>query len=201
MTTTNKTIIFLGSSVTEGDNGYSMCEVVRERTDAEVVKWAVSGTTLSTARENSYVERFLKEIPSRDKCDLFITQLSTNDAGKPEIVIGELSDSFKAEDFDTRTVVGAIEFIIATAREKWGCPIAFYTGGRYGEPMYEEMVEALMKVAEKWDIGIIDIFNDEAIHSISDEEKKRYYKDRVHPTRLGYSELWADKFLDYIKSV
>lgn len=48
--------------------------------------------------------------------DLFICQLSTNDATgrKP---LGKIADSRDMNFFDTKTVAGAIEFIIAYAFE------------------------------------------------------------------------------------
>ena len=39
-------IIFWGSSVTYGDDGWSMCEYIKETMKCDVVKWALSGTTL-----------------------------------------------------------------------------------------------------------------------------------------------------------
>ena len=35
-----------------------------------------------------------------------------------------------------KTVAGSIEFIIAYAKEKWNCPVAFYTGTRYDSEAY-----------------------------------------------------------------
>ena len=195
----NKTIIFLGSSVTYGDSNYSMCEAISEATGANVIKWAVSGTTLSTAKPNSYVERMLNVIDTRDKCDFFVTQLSTNDAAH-NIDPGTVSDSFDKADFDTTTVAGAIEFIIAAAREKWNCPIAFYTGTFYNSQKYRKMVDILLEAAKKWNIGVIDLWNNEEMHKVSDEDRKRYMKDDVHPTKNGYIEWWLPVFTDYFKN-
>ena len=85
----NKTIIFLGSSVTYGDDGWSMCEYVRETTGYNVIKWAVSGTTLSDLSEQSYVNRLKKHIITQDECDCFVCQLSTNDS-KDNFTLGEI---------------------------------------------------------------------------------------------------------------
>ena len=55
-----KTVIFLGSSVTYGaaSLGESFADDLGARLQCNVVKEAVSGTTLSTTSPNSYVKRF-----------------------------------------------------------------------------------------------------------------------------------------------
>ena len=198
----NKTIVFLGSSVTYGaaSGGYSMCEYVRDTMAANTIKWAVSGTTLSTAKPNSYIERMLAEMGSLDKCDLFITQLSTNDAAGG-IELGVISSSFDKDSFDTDTVTGAIEFIIATAREKWGCPIAFYTGTYFESEKYQKMVDALADIAKKWNVGIVDLWNSEKMRSVSAEDYERFMADGVHPKLEGYTEWWGPEFVRYIEDM
>ena len=108
MSSNEPTYIFLGSSVTYGADGRSMCEYLAQTTDANILKWAVSGTTLATAFDNSYVARLQAVIDTQDHCDHFICQLSTNDAGRG-CDLGVISESFSAEDFDTATIIGAME--------------------------------------------------------------------------------------------
>ena len=52
----SKKVIFLGSSVTCGADGYSMCEVVRDALGCKALKWAVSGTTLADLDESYVVD-------------------------------------------------------------------------------------------------------------------------------------------------
>lgn len=198
MNLTDKTFVFLGSSVTYGGDNYSMCEYLADTTGASVVKWAVSGTTLSDARPNSYVKRMLDAIGAQDVCDHFIVQLSTNDAGKADVVLGEVSDSVDPADFDVKTTVGAMEFIIATARARWGCPISFYTGTYMKNQRYADMVDKLFTLREKWGIGIIDLWNDPDMRAVSAEDYARFMKDPVHPTREGYDLWWGPKFAAYL---
>ena len=79
----NKTILFLGSSVTYGSaaNGVSFVDMIGDLCGANCIKYAVSGTTLVNINEASYVSR-LKSISPSIKPDLFVCQLSTNDAKK-----------------------------------------------------------------------------------------------------------------------
>ena len=183
-----KTVIFLGSSVTYGaaSLGESFADDLSARLQCNVVKEAVSGTTLSTTSPNSYVTR-LDNIKTR-QADLFICQLSTNDAShkKP---LGEVTDSERMEDFDTDTVAGAMEYIIAYAKDKWDCPVVFYTNPKYDSDEYAAMVELLYEIRDKWGIGVIDLWTE--LPEITEEERALYMADAIHPTRAGYLEWWT----------
>ena len=189
-----KTVIFLGSSVTfgYGSLGISFTDFLEKTDGITAVKEAVSGTTLVDIKSNSYVSR-MKKIDKNIKADAFVCQLSTNDATKG-IPLGEISDSFSMNDFDTQTVAGAIEYIIAYAKETWNCPIVFYTQAKYESDHYEKMVDLLLKIQKKWNITVIDLWNNDEINSITDEERKIYLVDHIHPTKAGYKEWWLPEF-------
>jgi hypothetical protein len=93
-------------------------------------------------------------------------------------------------DFDTTTVTGAIEHIIRYAKDTWRCPVMFYTGSRFDSPAYGAMVNALHKIAEKWGIDVIDLWNGEAFNAIPPEARALYMADDVHPVMAGYRDWW-----------
>ena len=171
-----KHIVFLGSSVTYGaaSNGVSFVDFLAEATGCRVTKEAVSGTTLVDDAPDSYI-------------DLFVCQLSTNDATQMK-ELGEACRTYDMDDFDTLTVAGAIEYIIAYARKTWKCPVAFYTSPRYDSARYAAMVGLLQTIRRKWDIALIDLWNDAAFNDITTEQRSRYMADSIHPTREGYLE-------------
>lgn len=189
-----KTVIFLGSSVTfgYGSFGVSFADFLEKTDGITAVKEAVSGTTLVDIKSNSYVSR-MKNIDKNIKADAFVCQLSTNDATK-EMPLGEISDSFSMNDFDTQTVAGAIEYIIAYAKETWNCPVVFYTQAKYDSDHYAKMVDLLLKIQNKWNITVIDLWNNGEINSITDEERKIYLVDNIHPTKAGYKVWWLPEF-------
>ena len=165
-----KTIIFLGSSVVYGSTsqGQSFVEYLEKRDGIIPVKEAVSGTTLvdeTVWGKKSYIER-MKTIDPTIHADAFVCQLSTNDATmkKP---LGSVSDSFDKNDFDTKTIAGAIEYVIAYAKETWNCPVIFFTGTQYKSEAYGKMVELLQAIAAKWDIGLLDLWNDPDMNAVS----------------------------------
>ncbi len=188
-----KTIVFLGSSVTQGtaSGGWSMCEYLAEYCGCNVVKWAVSGTTLADIRENSYVQRLLNNLPQQGRCDCFVCQLSTNDATKG-LPLGIISDGY--DSFDRTTVFGAMEFIISTVRNAFHCPIFFYTGTRYDSAVYQQMVDGLRQIAVKWDVQILDLWDNEHMNSVNEEDYARFMHDPIHPNRLGYEQWWGPEF-------
>ena len=197
----DKTVIFLGSSVTfgYGSLGVSFVDYL-EKTDGIIaVKEAVSGTTLVDVKSNSYVSR-MKTIDKNIQADVFVCQLSTNDATK-EMPLGEISEGFDLNDFDTQTIAGAIEYIIAYAKETWDCPVVFYTQAKYDSEHYGKMVDLLLEIQKKWDITVIDFWNDEEINNITEEQKEIYLIDHIHPTKAGYKEWWLPKFQETLCEV
>lgn len=191
---------WLGSSVTYGaeSEGETMADFFAKKWSCISVKEAVSGTTLSTKAPNSYVERFEKYLQSADRAehlDGFICQLSTNDTRYPDD-LGIIMPAFitGSDAFDTATTFGAMEYIIAKAKETWGCPVYFYTNPPYNNAVYPSMVDGLVKIAEKWDVRIIDLYHDEQFNQISEEQRALYMSDSIHPTKAGYREWWLPKF-------
>ena len=201
-----KTIYWLGSSVTYGASacGESMADFIAKKDGAVCLKEAVSGTTLADVKAESYVQRFNSYLSSEDcadHLDAFVCQLSTNDRGTPEL-FGEITpDEVRdAASFDCATTFGAMEYLVATVKEVWDCPVFFYTNPPLDEN-YDRMVEGLEKLAEKWDISVIDLYHNETIGSMSEEENALYMADNVHPTRAGYRELWMPIFEDALKDI
>ena len=207
-------IAWLGSSVTYGQaaQGYSMADEIAARHSATTsYKYAISGTTLADCKtesslptdgkgsHGSYVER-LKQLDTSKNYDLFIVQLSTNDA-TAGIPMGEISKSKKLSDQDASTVIGAIEYIIAYVEENWDCPIMFYTGTKYDSEQYAQMVDVLLQIQDKWGIGVVDLWDDAEMNNVTAEEYAKYMKeDGVHPLKEGYVEWWTPKFEEAITS-
>ena len=185
-----KTVIFLGSSVTYGSasGGVSFADYIEKRDGCEMIKSAVSGTTLVESGIDSYVSR-LKKLDA-EKADLLVCQLSTNDASQKK-AHGKIIESKNLNDFDTKTVAGAIEYIICYAKEKWNCSVIFYTSPRYDSERYQSMVDTLKAAQEKWGISVIDMWNDDNLNAALSADMNLYMADKIHPTKAGYREIWT----------
>ena len=194
----DKTVIFLGSSVTYGSaaRGESFVDFLERKDIINVVKEAVPGTTLVDSGKQSYIKR-MEALDKNIKADMFICQLSTNDATKNK-KRGVVSEGFDPEGFDTSTIAGAIEYIIWYAKETWNCPVCFYTNPKYDSKKYQEMVNLLLQIQKKWNIDVIDLWNNEEFSNLSEEDRKLYQADKIHPTRAGYKNLWLVEFEKYL---
>lgn len=57
------------------------------------------------------------------------------------------------------------------------------------------MVLGLYDIAAKWDIEVIDMFMDLNFNSIpTEEQRKLWMADKIHPTKAGYRDWWLPKF-------
>lgn len=196
-----KTVIFLGSSVTYGTGacGTAFPEYLEAECGIHPVKEAVGGTTLVTQDESSYIPR-MESIDTEIKADLFMCQLSTNDATL-KLPMGDVSDGFDLDEFDTNTIAGAIEYIIAYSKSTWDCPIVFFTNPQYDSEEYREMVSVLLKIKDKWGIYIIDLWNDQTFNDISEKERKLWMIDDIHPTMAGYRDWWMPVFRKSLEEI
>jgi lysophospholipase L1-like esterase len=196
-----KNIIFLGSSVTVGScsGGVSFVQYLEKRDSIKVIEEAVSGTTLVTTSKNNYIDRMKNNLDKIASVDCFLCQLSTNDISfkKP---LGKISDSMNVEDFDTKTITGAIEYIIGYAKKTWKCPVVFYTDTYYGNVKYKELVDRLLDIQKKWNIGVIDLLNNEKMKSIDKKKYNLYMANPIHPTKAGYLEWWTPVMEEYLYS-
>ncbi len=183
----NKTIFFLGSSVTYGSasGGISFADLMEERCGIRAVKEAVSGTTLADLGEGSYVAR-LKRADRSCAPDLFVCQLSTNDAGR---------------GIPLERTEEAIREIIRYVREAFGCPILFYTGTKFESEHYGRMIDLLYALREEYGFAILDLWSDPDMLAVSGEDYARYMADPVHPTLAGYREWWLPKFIEACEAI
>ena len=177
-----KNIAYLGSSVTYGSasNGISFVEYISKRNKCTYIKEAVSGTTLVDESSSSYVSR-LKTIDKNAHIDIFVVQLSTNDATQNK-ALGTPADS------SPNTICGAINTIISYVKETYSCPVVFYTNAYYENDNYQKMVNVLKDFEG---ITIIDMYSDSFFNNISDEERELYMVDKIHPSKAGYLKWWT----------
>lgn len=180
-----KTVLFLGSSVTNGAAALhqSIPEYFAARMGCTAIKEAVDGTTLCDTGKSSYIQRMLNNVDKNQQIDLLVCQLSTNDASKG-MPLGDFGD-------DTSTVTGAMEYIINYAKETWGCPVVFYTNARFESDAYQAMVDRLYEISEKDNVGVLDLWSDDAFNAISAEQRALYMKDKIHPYKAGYRDWWG----------
>jgi lysophospholipase L1-like esterase len=197
-----KTLYFLGSSVTIGysSQGMAFPHYIAKRDQCTVVVEAVTGTTLMDKNKNSYVHRmeFGSKFDKNADVDMFICQLSTNDTGGGTAAMLNLGDivgpTSDLSAYDKTTITGAIEYIIAYAQQTWRCPVLFYSCSKRNDERYAKMVDRLNELSALWNIGVLDLWNDEDFNNITKAQRKLWMKDETHPTKAGYMEWWTPVF-------
>ncbi len=60
------------------------------------------------------------------------------------------------------------------------------------------MVNALYEIANRRNIGVIDLYNDEKFNDITPKLRKLYMADEIHPTKAGYLEWWTPQIEKYL---
>lgn len=184
-----KNVCVLGSSVFYGaeSGGVAIGEYLSARLGFNMMKETVSGTTLSDIGDTSYISR-MKKLDTSVPFDLFICQLSTNDATR-SLSLGQIGDG------DTKKVAGAIEEIIRYVKATWHCPVVFIVGSRYDSfrhERYEAMRELLYMIQEMYEgVGVVDLWKEIKFNDIEKEQRDIYMADGIHPTKAGYRDWWG----------
>lgn len=184
-------IAVLGSSVARGEasDGWAVGEYLAARLGTQLTKEAVSGTTLADTGPQSYVRRLYRLDPNT-RYDLFLCQLSTNDATL-HLPQGTVAPERDPAQFNRTTTLGALETILEYALRTWRCPAAVFTGSRYDSKDYAALVACLPALQQKWGIGVLDLWNSEPFNGIPDASRRLYMRDPIHPTKAGYRDWWG----------
>lgn len=213
-----KNIHFLGSSVFYGSTGQpkgnSFVDFLARKWNVTTFqKQAVGGTTLSIRDgvTNSYCERYAN-FTDKDKCDALVVQLSTNDfniANGTDAPVGSVIQGvYDAKSFDKTTVCGAIEWLIATAKENnpevkvvfVSCPMM--TSWAYYDDYKAFADNQMQTIIKKWGIYYADTMNNVYPWSGSStywslnktaptSSTYHLFYNESHPNNVGYSLLMA----------
>lgn len=193
----NKKILFLGSSVTFGFGalGESFVDYLWKKDNIYAIKDAENDTTLvdqdTTYHGDSYVARFKENLSTA--IDMIVIQLSTNDASTNQ----RLGNNSGNSEFDTQTIIGALEYIINKAQNVWHCPVLIYTNPYFENDLYKQMVKMTFELKQKWNIEILDFYNNPDFK----KQSSLYMADEIHPTRAGYLEKWLPVFEDKLNEI
>lgn len=192
---TGKKILFLGSSVTFGamSLGESFVDFLWKQDGVLAVKNAISGTTLANfdtyEAGDSYVARFQAEMADAPVYDAVVLQLSTNDAKPTGAELGEISSGH----YQTKTIIGAIEYILSQIKLLWHCPVLLYSNPYFENQKYQKMVSATKELQAKWGFAFLNMYEDpDCLYS--DKVRSLWMADAIHPTRAGYYQSWLPKF-------
>ncbi len=206
----DKTINFLGDSITEGSGASSKeksyVSVIGKKTGAKVGNYGIGGTRIARQQTpDGYEERgnFCDRMKTMEDADITIMFGGTNDYGHGDAPFGEFSD--RTPD----TFYGACHTAVSYLAEKAaGRPFVIVTPlHRLNEnnksacgKTLEDYVNAIKEVARYYSIPVLDLYAEYGINPVIDSLRARFMTDGLHPSDEGH-ELLADKIISYLNNI
>lgn len=191
-------IAFLGSDFVYGtkSDGQSFVDYLVKVDGIKAKKYGGEGYTLNGKGEGSLVESLNSVIKNGlNPMVLFCEVPVCNEKGR--LKLGELTGSYFIGDYDTSTIIGAMEYICSSADMNWGCKVVFITCPNDDNKKYAQIVEAANQVAQKWNSGILNFYDNEEI-VIDKKQRRLYFVDSSSPTKAGYNAVYGPMAEEYI---
>lgn len=205
-----KLLYAFGSSIVNGHlANVSFVEDVAEDNEMQYRKFAINGATSNTADPNNILTQ-IKNAPNTIP-DFVIFDAWANDA-YPEIAddpekFGVITPDFES-DLKTNTFCGGLEAICKTLVNKYeGAQFILLATHKTPAREYrvqKQMYDAAMKIAAKWSIEVIDLFNGGNFNAFIKSYQYDYSYDKVdqfggnhayggsgtHPNAYGYRKFY-----------
>ncbi len=201
----NKTIAFLGDSITEGAGAseYKKCfvEVFSQITGAKVINYGISGTRIAPQTKPSDNPRFDLDFIMRSKemttdVDAVIVFGGTNDFGHGDAPFGEITDT------EAGTFCGSCDALMRLLLNKYPSkPVVFLTplhrlseDNTVNEMGLEcktlaDYVHVIKEKAAKYSVPVLDLFAKSGMQPKIEPQNKLYFADGLHPNDLGHERI------------
>ena len=202
----NKTVIFLGDSITQGVGASDVekCYVslfAKAHPEARVYNFGISGTRiamqLKPSVNSSWDKYFASRIDSFPKeADLICIFGGTNDHGHGDAPFGSIDDtdgySFSGalNDLYTRLILKYPEARIVVFTPTHKTAENELHAKPDGEYTLKSYVERIRETAEKYSLPVLDLFACSGIQPLIPVHKELYMPDGIHPSDAGYARLF-----------
>ncbi len=179
-------VIWLGSSLScgrkaDGSTAASWLEAMSGCVIAADL--SAEGSRLCTDVHNSGIARLRALASSVREADILIVELGDADVSP----LGRITEGFDRFACDTKTVLGAAEYIISFAREMFRCDVCFFTPYAKNNPSLRLLIEKMRTVKDKWECGLLDLGTLDP-QALSPGERKLYFAGKNDLTRAGYRD-------------
>ncbi len=205
------TIHFLGDSITEGYgvNDVKNCFVrrIEAATGCVCRNYGISGTRIARQKKASFYPMHDLDFVARVPCmaedaDLIVVFGGTNDFGHGDAALGCM------EDRDVYTFFGALHTLYSSLKARYpGKPIVVVTPLQRArpqekclEPALSDYVDIIKKVADFYDLPVLDLFNQSRLHPRMEQLRERYLPDGLHPNDEGHAIL-ATEILSFLQEL
>lgn len=211
-------INFLGDSITEGvgaskqENRY--VDLIAAKTGAVCRNYGISGTRLAQQTVKSECANWDRDFCGRidemeSDADIVVVFGGTNDFGHGDAKLG------KQDDTAPKTFYGALNYLINKLKEKYSsAKIVFITPmHRTGEnnprgdgskledgAFLTAYVKIIKETVKRYNILLLDFYNDLGIDPNNAEDNKNYFVDGLHPNDKGHN-LIADKIISFLEDL
>ena len=211
----DKTIVFLGDSITAGIGVSSMekrySDVFAAMTGCRSINYGVSGTRyakkkLPSARRE-YDRDFISRVPEMTGADIVVVFGGSNDFAHGDTPLGQL------EDRDPYTFYGACHVLYSSLIEKYpeATIVVLTPLHRLGEDRtinelgipcenLHEFVRAEKRVAEYYSLPVLDLYAVSGIQPAVPILREKYMRDGLHPTDAGALRI-AERLKGFLESL
>ncbi len=213
----NKTVNFLGDSITEGagvsEISKRYTDVFADLTGAKVNNYGICGTRIAKQTNPTMDNpRFDKDFMSRveemdENADAVVVFGGTNDFGHGDAPLGDMNSR------DPYTFYGACHILMTSILEKYcGKPIVFMTplkrlysddnGAECIKRGYklEQFAIAIKEVAAYYCIPVLDLYTMSGITPYIPKVKEALIPDGLHPNDKG-ARIIAEKLKGFMESL
>ena len=216
MNLTNRTVLFLGDSITEGVGASSpnknYVSVFQKLSGTNIVNYGISGTRIAKKRAHSenrsWDQDFLGRVDDMQKdADIVVVFGGTNDFGHGDAELGTFGSQ------DSYTFYGALHTLCKKLLNKYPyATIVFLTPlhrlnesdatneiGRITPPL-SKFVAAIQEVAGYYGLPVLDLFHTSGIQPKVEIIKELYMPDGLHPSDAG-AERIAQRLYAYLTNL
>ena len=208
----NKTILFLGDSITEGHGTTSeekrFTNIVSKTLGANFINDGIGGSRY--ARQHDYNPEArcdndfcMRTEARKDEVDCIVIFGGTNDYDHGDAPLGEFSDR------TPMTFYGALHTVYSTFMQKYpGTPIIVLTplhrgnetNPRIGNTPLIDYINAIREVAEFYSLPVLDLFARSGIQPQVPAIKEKFMPDELHPNDAGH-EILANLITNFLKAL
>lgn len=199
--TYNKTAIFFGDSITDGEkgtpSGYSWANYIGDHYDLKkTVNSGKRGWLISNALGEKWITNNVK-MYNGTKYDYIILHGGTNDIHKGVNLGTYVSSDFSGK-YDTTTFLGGLETYLYTVKKQWpnakiGYIINYETplSSENRRTLSEQYYTYMKKVLDKWGVKYIDLYfgyatDGQKYSDLLKVDTKIYLPDGLHLNAEGY---------------
>lgn len=212
----NKTILFLGDSITEGigvsETSKRFSDLIAKQAGAKSVNYGVSGSRI--AHQHAFDPNLrhdydfcMRAEQMQSEADCIVVFGGTNDYDHGDAPFGCFSDR------TPMTFYGALHTLYTYLCERYlGVPIVILTplhrtnedngcvDRPYAYKPLKEYVAAIREVAEYYSLPVLDLYATSGLQPNIQVVREKFVPDGLHPNDAGH-EILANKILKFLETL